>query len=240
MEKILEFRNTEANYIVYGGKLYYYNLSSGRIGDSFIIKELLSNPDYYNDTLEKGFKYYEKEFYNKEDERKTFYIPLSKEFIEYYRLYWKEEYFNEAYIPLYNTQLKNRVEAFYEFSLEIEINSLKTKFLRSVAYKDMIYIIVPTSKLLKEKMSNLLGSPQHIPELENDKYGRFSLYYIVPTSKIDKIIGVKRFRDATTLGQQDGEQFTGETKELILNLHSFNNEICKSLKQHINFTIEGY
>lgn len=83
MEKILEFRNTEANYIVYGGKLYYYNLSSGRIGDSFIIKELLSNPDYYNDTLEKGFKYYEKEFYNKEDERKTFYIPLSKEFIEY-------------------------------------------------------------------------------------------------------------------------------------------------------------
>lgn len=240
MDKILKFRNTKANYVVYNEKIYYYNLHSGRIGNSFALEKLLLDSNYYIEVLKEGFKYYEKAFWNKKNERKTFYIPLSKEFITFYKSNWEEEYPIEGTIPLYNIDLMNNIESLYEFSLEVEIDNLRTKFTRSVAYENMIYIKTPNDKELEKLMTKFWNNPCPIPELEHERGGNLMLHYIVPTSKIEKIIGVKRFRDITTIGNVDGELLTGDSEDLTLDLHDFDNKICKILQQHVMFTISGY
>lgn len=102
-----------------------------------------------------------------------------------------------------------------------------------MAYGKAIYISRPKKdeKRLKE-MTTLFGEPITVPENESDKYGRLSKDYIVPLRRIDKIIGIKRYRDISSFGQQDGEQFTGEVEEMVLDLHHFDENIYNIFKEH--------
>lgn len=238
MGKILKINASIYQYLIVSGKLYGYKLHSGRIVDLFNIEKLLLNSNYYNSTLENGFKYYEKDFWNKNDERKTFYIPLSKEFIEYYILHWKENFDNEGYIPLYNISLNPNAILLYEFSIIVEINGLRSKFTESLINNYHIYIEKPyNNKALEEKMTTILGAPQVPSDIGYDKYEPH-YYYIVPTDKLDKIIGIKRYRDTSTFGKADGEKFTGEVEEIILDLHNFDENIYKIFKEHGMVEIE--
>lgn len=238
MGKILKINASIYQYLIVNGKLYGYKLHSGRIVDSFNIKKLLFNSSYYKSTLENGFKYYEKDFWNKNDERKTFYIPLSKEFIEYYILHWKENFDNEGYLPLYNISLDSSAILLYEFSIEVEISGLRSKFTESLIDNFHIYIERPyNNEELEKKMTAILGSPQIPADIGHDKYGSH-YYYIVPTDKLDKIIGIKRYRDTSTFGKADGEKFTGEVEEIILDLHNFDENIYEIFKEHGMVEIE--
>lgn len=240
MGKILKINASVYQFIIVNGKLYGYKSHSGRIVDSFSIEKLLSDSDYYNSTLERGFKYYEKDFWNKNDERKTFYIPLSKEFIEYYILYWKENFYDEGYIPLYNISLKSNTIIVYDFFIQVEICGLRTKFIQSLIDDSLIYIEKPyNNREIEKKMTTILGVPQVPSDIGYDKYGPH-YYYIVPTDKIDKIIGIKRFKDTSTFGKCDGEKLTGKEEELILDLHNFNENIYEIFKEHGMVEIEKY
>lgn len=240
MGKILKINASVYQFIIVNGKLYGYKSHSGRIVDSFSIEKLLSDSDYYNSTLERGFKYYEKDFWNKNDERKTFYIPLSKEFIEYYILYWKENFYDEGYIPLYNISLKSNTIVVYDFFIQVEICGLRTKFIQSLIDDSLIYIEKPyNNREIEKKMTTILGVPQVPSDIGYDKYGPH-YYYIVPTDKIDKIIGIKRFKDTSTFGKCDGEKLTGKEEELILDLHNFNENIYEIFKEHGMVEIEKY
>lgn len=140
----------------------------------------------------------------------------------------------KKYYYLSNTHLNGKnVDFFYEFSLEIDIEGFRTTFQRSFAFKDMVYIEMPNDENLKFQMTILFGEPQNIPELENEKYGSGKRYffYIVSKSKIKKIIGIKKFRDKSTIGQPDGEQFTGEVEEIVLDLHNFDENIYKIFEE---------
>jgi hypothetical protein len=57
-------------------------------------------------------------------------------------------------------------------------------------------------------------------------------------ARIDKIIGIKRYRDTSTFGKVDGEQFTGKSEEIVLDLHNFDEKIYQIFKEHGMLEIE--
>lgn len=231
MEREIIFYRTESNYVFISNEVNDYELYSGVIRGVFNIEKLLTDEYYYKMITIKGYTYYEKSFWDEKDIRRVFNIPLSKNFIKEVYLHW-QGYCKES-IVLSNDSLNDNVESFYEFSLELEIEGLKFKFNRSMAYGKAIYISRPKKdeKRLKE-MTTLFGEPITVPENESDKYGRLSKDYIVPLRRIDKIIGIKRYRDISSFGQQDGEQFTGEVEEMVLDLHHFDENIYNIFKEH--------
>lgn len=239
MEKTVNFYGNNKNFIIYKEKKYYYESYSGRIQWDFDIKKLLSDENYYNEIVN-ILEFNEFEIiYDYEFRGKRLFLPVSKELIEYHTI--KEEFKNNEEIELTNIHLNDNVDSFYQFSTEVEIDNFRTFFQRSFAFKDMIYIETPENENLKSQMNQIFGESQNIPELENEKYGsgKQYFYYIVPKSRIDKIIGFKKYRDTSTFGKQDGEQFTGETEEVILDLHNFDENIYKIFKEHGMLEIEG-
>lgn len=238
MERKIKIEDISDNLIILNGVLMFYNLHSGYISTSFNIKKLLLEDHYYKKVIENGYKYYRKKIRTVNDSPKVFYIPISKNFIEFYQLNWNNESLKKGFITLCNKDLNNNVDAFYEFSLEVEISGLRTKFTQSLIDNYHIYIEKPyNNKALEEKMTTILGAPQVPSDIGYDKYEPH-YYYIVPTDKLDKIIGIKRYRDTSTFGKADGEKFTGEVEEIILDLHNFDENIYKIFKEHGMVEIE--
>lgn len=255
MEKTIEFYSNSKNIIIYKHKKYFYELYSGKIEERCQIEFLLNDESLLKELIISGFDCYQKEYWGYEkrffpngnyiidSKYKNFYIPISKNFIEFYSLNWtKEKSYNQEYITLSNIHLNEKnIESFYEFLLEIDFEVFTSGFQRSIAFKDSIYIEMPNDENLKSQMALFFGKPQNIPELDNEKYGsgKNYFYYIVPKSKINKIIGIKKYRDTSTFGQPDGEQFTGEQEKIILDLHNFDENIYKIFEEHKMLKIEN-
>lgn len=238
MGTAIKFFNEETENIISFGDLYYYKLNSGRIQKRFDIERLINDKQYFLNAHSLGFDKFQKSF-SYDYKRCSFYVPISINFIKYHQIKCSR---GEDYIVLSKTKLDD-VSSFYTFSLEIEIEGIRTVFQRSIAYYNKyIYIETPEKENLKSQMNQIFGEPQNIPELENEKYGSGKRYffYIVPISRIDKIIGIKKYRDISTIGQLDGEQFTGEIEEIILDLHNFDENIYKIFKEHGMLEIEKY
>lgn len=233
MKRKTSIKKTSDNIVILNRRLISYHLHSGRVENAFNIEELLSDDEYYENVIKEGYECYEKEFETPDNRKEVFYVPVSKSFIEFYQLDWSNESSQQDSIPLlYNRDLNNNVEAFYEFSLEAEISGLRTKFIRSLTNDRLIYIEKPyNNEELEKKMTAILGEPQIPCDMEHDK-DESTYYYIVPTKKLDKIIGIKRFRDTSTFGNPDGEKFTGEVEEIILDLHHFDENIYEIFRAH--------
>ena len=217
-------------YIVIGKKVYGYVLDAGIVGDYFDVEKLLSDDAYYQQAINTGFQDYEvvyKDLDSEQTIQKSFYIPLTKEFIEYYELNWNKETSHEGSIILTNKNLKKYAESFYELYLEIEIQGYRTRFATNDDYS-ALYIETPKSEIIRDNFNAQFGIPQTIEELEDNEH----LYYTVAPSDIDKIIGIKRYRDISTIGETDGEQFTGKVEELVLDFHNYNEEIYQILNDH--------
>lgn len=146
----------------------------------------------------------------------------------------KEQYFlNYRYdIYLHKDINIEDIQSYYDFYLEIEVNNIRLECDYSNAYVDVVYVSVPYENLeLKEKLTNLLGAPKVIPEQEHEQYGPFAGYYIVPISKIDKIIGIKKYRDKSKIGKCNSRVYINE-EEIILDLKNFDMDIYKIFEKH--------
>lgn len=146
----------------------------------------------------------------------------------------KDQYYlNYRYnIYLYKDINIEDVQLYYDFCLEIEINNIRMKCSCSNAFVDAVYVSVPYKNMeLKEKLTNLLGEPEIIPEQEHDKFGSVASDYIVPISKIDKIIGIKKYRDKTKIGNCYPRVYINE-EEIILDLKKIDMDIYKIFEEH--------
>lgn len=245
MEKTIVFTGHNRNHIIYKGKKYDYERYSGRIYWYFDIIKLLSDENYYNEIVTYlEFNKYEIN-YTYKYKGKLLFIPISKELIEYYTT--KEEFRNNREITLSNNNLSNNVDLFYEFDLLIEIESIENKRFGRIGdfgteicipASDFLHFNLLDNEQLKNKMIKLFGEPKVHPQNESDKYGRFSKEFFIPKSKIKKIIGIKKYRDISTIGQPDGEQFTGEEEEIVLDLHNFDENVYKIFEEHGMLKIE--
>lgn len=226
------------NFIVKNGALEYYSLGSGERYKTFNINKLITDNQYFQEVYDQGYNWYRKKFWTKSHNLKEFYIPITKNFIEFYLSNWDKEE-NKGNIVLSNRDLNNNVDSFYGFSLEVEIEGFRSSFNTSNAYYSTIYLNFPwKDEDLAKRMTDVLGEARTVPENEHDKYGRFSKNYIVPMSRIDKVIGIKRYRKISSFGSCEGEDFTGEEEEFILDLHNFNEDIYKVFKEHKMLEIE--
>jgi hypothetical protein len=77
-------------------------------------------------------------------------------------------------------------------------------------------------------------------------YGNMSKRLFIPVSK--KFIEYYSVKDEnknednielSKIGQEDGERFTGEIEEIVLDLHNFDENIYRIFKQHGMLEIEG-
>lgn len=229
MGRILNLNSACRYYIILDGVRHEY-CGLGRVGRYFDIDKLLLDKQYYAKTIKEGYKFYSKLFLNARNEAKEFYIPVSEIFIEFYQQNWRGS--EEDLIYLYNMDLDNNIDSFYQMSLEIEVGDFRTRFFCGYLEKDKVYIDRPfKDEILEEKLLTLFGEPQAPSDLGECKYSPIYCY-IVPISRIDKIIGLKHFCDKTTISREDGGQFTGETEELILDLHHFDENIYTLLREH--------
>lgn len=261
MGKTIVFTGHNSNHIIYKGRRYKYEKYSGRIYWYFEATKLLSDENYYNEIVNllefnKFQETFERKLFNSlELDRfetnyfynyrgKQLFIPVSVELIEYYIKYYtnKEEFENNKEIILSNTHLNDNVDSFYEFDLLVEIDGIKDmRFGKIGDFGTEICTPVPlNNEQLREKMTSMFGEPKAHPENEGDKYGRFDKEYFIPKSQIVKIIGAKKYRDQSTIGQPDGEQFTGETDEIVLDLYNFDENIYEIFKEHGMLEIKGY
>lgn len=251
MDRKITFIDRNIDWLIFKGKLEYYTINSGRITQGFKIKQLLENEQLLKKVIEDGFDSYEKKYlgYKKRffpngnsvsySIYKKFYIPISQNFIEFYQLNWTNDNWNKEYITLSNTHLNGKnVESFYEFSILVEIGGIRICGVDN--FGDKICFSFPDDEIIKNKMMELFGEPQVHPQNKDDKYGQFAKdYFFVPQSRIDKIIGIKKYRDTSTIGQPNGEQFTGEQEEIILDLHNFDENIYKIFEEHKMLKIEN-
>lgn len=231
MDKIININNSFYQYIVIEGRIHGYKPYSGRLYKYFNVDKLLTDKQYYQKVSESGYIYFEKEFWIDNKIRQTFDISLTENFVVFFKLNWGKESFYEGLILLSKVISINNVESLYEFYLEIEINGIRTKFIQSLNDKNILYIDKPKDEKLEYEMNKILGEPQIPSDIGHDKYGSH-YYYIVPTDKLDKIIGIKRYRDTSTFGKADGEKFTGKIEEIILDLHNFDENIYEIFKEH--------
>lgn len=216
----------------------HYSLGSGETSKAFNIKKLMSDNHYFKKVYSKGYKWHKKEFLTKYYNWHYFYIPITRNFVEYYSLNWDTGFY-KGNIALSNRDLINNIDIFYEFSLEIEVAGFRSDFGVSNAYHKTIYLSIPWKDEERiKKMTAAFGEPRTVPENETDKFGRFSKDYIVPMERIDKVIGIKRYRDTSSFGQIGGEQYTGEVEEFVLDLHHFDEKVYKVLKEHYMLEVE--
>lgn len=226
------------NLIIKDNKLEHYSSGSGEISKAFNIKKLINDNQYFEEVYNQGYKWHRKDFLTKYYNSHYFYIPVTRNFVEYYSLNWDTGFYKGS-IVLSNRDLNDKVELFYEFSLEVEVAGFRSDFGVSNAYHNTIYLSVPWKDEERVKrMTAALGEPRTVPENETDKFGRFSKDYIVPMERIDKVIGIKRYRDTSSFGQIGGEQYTGEVEEFVLDLHHFDEKIYNVLKEHYMLEVE--
>lgn len=226
------------SFVLKDNKLEPYTLNSGEISKAFNIQKLMNDNQYFEEVYNQGYKWHRKVFWTKDHNLHHFYIPVTRKFVEYYSLNWDTGFYKES-IVLSNRDLNDKVESFYEFSLEVEVAGFRSDFGISNAYPKTIYLNMPWKDEERiKRMTAVLGEPRTVPENETDKFGRFSKDYIVPMERIDKVIGIKRYRDTSSFGQIGGEQYTGEVEEFVLDLHHFDEKVYNILKEHHMLEVE--
>lgn len=231
MERKIRIRYTCNSFIHYQNEIYesYNHLYIARRYD---VRTLILNQKEINELIK--LKYY----YASNGIK---HVPSKELLLDQYEKMSRQEkedgyFLNYRYeIYFYKDITLEEIQSFYDFCLEVESYGMRMKFEPSQAYINAIYLKVPWKKeeiKLQQKMTALFGEPKVIPENEHEKYGGVPNYYIVPISKIDKIIGIKKYRNKTFLEDSFDEHYTGEIEEIILDLHNFDENIYEIFKEH--------
>jgi hypothetical protein len=212
-------------------------------------QKLLENDEYYyNNIIKQGFYLIQ----NRNGEL----IPINKTEIKYEledsqkRYQQNKEYYLKRNIlenqsnnvVLYKDTLDGDIQSFYELKLEIEVKGICTEFGRSMAYEDKVYVRIPDkNEELRLKYHEVFGEPQPIPELAGEQYdcgkSYWRRYFIIDKKDIDKIIGIKRYLDISSFGEEE-KKFTGEVEEIVLDMRNFDEKTYQFFKEHGMLEIE--
>lgn len=228
MEKKIAIKYSKKTFIIYQNEVRENN-NSLYIYKMYDIRELMQNQEEIAWLADCSYYY--------EDGGVKKALSESLLAIECYKRMKEEQsdgyFLNYRYdVYLYKDIFINDIQSFYDFYLEIETCGMRTIFDCSQAYIDAVYVKVPQEdEMLRQKINILLGEPETVPENEHDKYGMLSSNYIVPISKIDKIIGIKKYRNVSNLKEIVSPYYIGE-EEITLDLHHFNLEIYRIFEEH--------
>jgi hypothetical protein len=141
--------------------------------------------------------------------------------------------FNDKDILLYKEFNPQKVTDFYLIELWIEINCVRLLYYQQNPgeYNEVRF----------DYYDNNLGynHPSYF-----EKFGSRvpcahdrGLEFVQSVEKIDKIIGMKKYRNQIWIGTDREQDFTGETEEIVLDMHNFDEKTYKFFRQHEAFEI---
>ncbi len=73
---------------------------------------------------------------------------------------------------------------------------------------------------------------EHLFGEKKFSYTLGGFYYTQPSSAIDKIVCIKKYRDINKFGTAKEDDYTGEEEEYVLDLHNFDEKLYKMFLEH--------
>jgi hypothetical protein len=219
--KKIDFILNRTNYLVYNNDIFIYSMNREcRIAR--IYKTELLTEEKLSIEHKAGFKDVKNYYFNNINEK---YIQISKEYLA------KSIELGNNTIALLRKVNSDEIESFYFLEIWLQVKGIKLKpgqfgtILDKYPNDFIVTWLYPKDiHLSREKIID----PQE-PR---------SVAYLVPFSDIDRIIGVKRFRDPKWIGTENEKDFTGESEEIILDIRNFDEKTYEFFLQHDAFKIE--
>lgn len=217
----IEFKWNKSDFVLYDGLLKNYNGSRTLI-TSENIDLLLNNKKTFEETLNSEYNLCV--HYGSGD------LKLHKIDRDYLL---ERKKFNDKDILLYKEFNPQKVTDFYSIELWIEINGIRLLYYHQTPgeYNEVRF----------DYYNNSLGynHPSYFEKFGNRvpcAHDR-GLEFVQPVEKIDKIIGIKRYRDTNWIGTDREQDFTGETEEIVLDMRNFDENTYEFFRQHEAFEI---
>lgn len=220
----IQFKQTDSLFVIFkskvlecftNGKLYFIYSKGKNIID------FLNNKTIYQDIIQSDFNKISVISFDEDTYEKNF----SYEYlIEYFRNRLTEGHNNYS---TYRVLFPQDINGFYKFEVWIEIAGVRIApgtFDQNQEYPGCILLPRMEEKLKKSIPYKKVPTPM-------DGRGED---YLISDSYIDKIIGVKRFKDINWIGTgwEHYDDFTSETEEYVLDLHHFDQDIYRIFKEH--------
>lgn len=221
--KKLLFKDLKDEYVIYTNNIYRYHYSCG-VNKIFsrnrkIISDFLKDERVYNEIINSDFNKFD--VICEDDIGKDF----SREYlIDYFQ---KRIEKGDVDCSTYRVLKPQDVTDFYQFGVWIEIAGVRIApgaFDQNQEYPGCILLPRMEEKLKKSIPYKKVPTPM-------DGRGED---YLISDSYIDKVIGVKRYKDINWIGTgwEHYEDFTSETEEYVLDLHHFDQDIYRIFKEH--------
>lgn len=186
---------------------------------TYEIKALLDNLDMLTEIQKSEFNLVDNSYYDKAtDSYPDNMEVVSQAYLEKrHRLKDREETFMRYVQP-------SEITSFYLLEVDIVVKGIRLSSHHYTQFKGDYTGLI-----------NVLGWPEFKPlavaEVP-DPYEPRLISYQVPVKDIDQIIAVKYYRDPNFIGKDDYSKFTGEKKEVVLDLNSFDTEVYQFFKDH--------
>lgn len=109
------------SFVLKDNKLEPYTLNSGEISKAFNIQKLMNDNQYFEEVYNQGYKWHRKVFWTKNYNLHYFYIPITRNFVEYYSLNWNTGDY-KGIIVLSDRDLNNNIDSLISISLIIDVH----------------------------------------------------------------------------------------------------------------------
>lgn len=231
----------------------------GTVFSSFKIKRLLEDKEYFNNLVNQGFNLvvdlngeseklkipisieYIKDSLIRGKSEQDMYKKKLEEFQMLNEKEQKESGESEAYLKniqssksfdnifIYRKISSKDIQEFYEFSSQIEVKGVRIYGWNRFNSTTHLFLYELFGDLERHNLyDKLFGEPEYHYDETPDAQVR---YYKFPVSEIDKIIGIKKNFVIDSF-DKDEYEYNGETKEYVLDLHQFDENIYETLKSY--------
>jgi hypothetical protein len=218
--KEINFYLTMSDFVLINRDIERYN-GGKKIHKQVKIDDLIQNKNSFDDILSLGFNKVEKLV-----DFTSFTFIEENVSISYLE---ERKTKGDSKVILHKNINVNEVSSFYKFEVWLEIKGVKIRpgqYIENVIYPDDIIIV------FDDRNHWHLGRMQIPAPMEP----RISAH-LVPKKDIDKVIGIKRFKNIEWLGTEMEDTFTGEKEEYILDLNQFEESVYQVFLQHEALTI---
>jgi hypothetical protein len=219
---IKDFLLTQSNFVIFRGQLFRYNGKSRIYSKEIIlINDFIKNAKLFDKIKKSDFNQFNvlSNYVYSDNSREN----LIKYFTE------RKNRLNDNVIRLYRQLTPKEIDCYYKFDVCLEIKGILIRpgqYIQHGDYPNDVAIV------FEERNHWHLGRKQ-IPAPMEPQISA----HLVPKKDIDKIIGIKRFKNIELLGTEKEDSFTGEQEEFVLDLNEFDEKVYQIFLQHEAITI---
>lgn len=209
------------------------------IFDDFLIMDgLLYNYSFHNMKVFKRFNY------SITKTRENLKDSISKYNLDEIKLNGQFQKINLSNIDLYsllnktncfysNGLIKDKITSFYQIKTALEIKGKRVFDFYQIPgnYNEVRFDYHENGLPMRDPYYREFFGPA--VQCAHDR----GVEFVQPIENIDKIIGLKKYRNPEWLGTEREKEFNGKEEEIVLDMRNFDNSIYEIFKQHDAFEI---